>query len=115
MRANACRLEIEAEVSLGEAKGLPVKSIQGVLDFYDPDKKERRDMLFAIHYNPKQSPPIFEEHIPKGYFGDAAEVNITINDEVYRDLIDRGSGGGRFPYNSNGKVEIKVVKDSKEA
>jgi len=115
MRASSVGQEVEVELTREELENLPEGKLVGTLVYNEVNSRERRDMLFSLKYNIVQSSPVSERHSPKGYFGDAAQVDITINGYVFDCLMERGSGGGRFQNNSAGKIEIKVIEPSEEA
>lgn len=99
-------LEVEVLITPEELEKLEGEELRGVLKFadYHGSKKE---MVISINYNGNQKEYLKEETIPRGYFGDAKQIDFVINDEFYENLKEKREFGSRF-LNPTGKLIMKV-------
>ncbi len=109
MKVDAIGLEVLAKISVDELLTLGSEGLEGVMRFRD-NFENKRDIRVSIKYNGKQKEFVEVRQEPKGYFGFADNIQFTINSYFLNRLQEFGDFGSRFPYNSAGKLEIRIIR-----
>lgn len=99
MKSSACGLETEIyELTNKEIITLREDSLSGNLRFREPcSNKISKSIPFTLNYKQDQKNSVDIEVFPEsGYFGDAKKINLSINQEYYESLKERGYARARF-------------------